>query len=324
MTLNHDQIKELACTVLDTEVLAVKALKPRIDKSFFQACQYLYDCKGRIVLMGIGKSGHVANKIASTLASTGSPAFYIHPAEAGHGDFGMLCHGDTAVLISNSGETKEINALLTPLKNMQIPIIALTGHLDSTLGKMAAVCLDTSIEKEACPLGLAPMASTTATLAMGDTLAVVLQQAKGFTTEDFARTHPGGQLGRRLTLRVENLMSTGDDVPMVSPDTLLIDALCEMSAKNAGMTLITEGRSRVVGIFTDGDLRRAMDQRTDVHITPITEVMTRDFYSIKVGELAVEALKLMESKKINSMPVLDERGELAGSLTIHTLLQAGL
>ncbi len=324
MTLEHDKIKELALAVLDTEALAVAALKPRIDERFFRACQCLHDCEGRIVLMGIGKSGHIANKIASTLASTGSPAFYIHPAEAGHGDLGMLCHGDVAVLISNSGETDEINTLLAPLRGLKTPIIALTGDPDSTLGKAATVCLDIGIEQEACPLGLAPTASTTAALAMGDALAISLLHAKGFTPDDFARAHPGGQLGRRLILRVENLMHTGDGIPAVFPGTLLVDALCEMSAKGLGMTLVTDGDGRVVGIFTDGDLRRAMDKRADVHTTPIEAMMTRDFHSIKVRDLAVEALTLMESKKINSMPVFDEHGQLAGVLNMHTLLRAGL
>ncbi len=324
MTFDRDKIKEMALAVLDTEARTVEALKPRIGENFFTACRYLHDCDGRIVLMGIGKSGHIANKIASTLASTGSPAFYIHPAEAGHGDFGMLCRGDVAVLISNSGETDEVSALLAPLKNLNIPIIALTGNPDSTLGEAATACLDIGIQEEACPLGLAPTASTTAALAMGDALAIALLQTKGFTPDDFARAHPGGQLGRRLILRVENLMRTGDDVPTVSPETLLADALCEMSAKGLGMTLVADAGGRVVGIFTDGDLRRALDQHADVHATAIEAVMTRSFHAIKVGDLAVEALALMESKNINSMPVLDERGDLAGALNMHTLLHAGL
>ena len=323
MALNRDKTKELALTVLDIEARAVAGLKERVDAQFLKACELLHNCTGRVVLMGIGKSGHVANKIASTLASTGSPAFYIHPADAGHGDFGMLCRGDVAVLISHSGETDEVNTLLTPLNAHEIPIIALTGNPGSTLGKSAAVCLDTGIRREACPLGLAPTASTTAALAMGDALALSLLQARGFTPEDFARAHPGGQLGRRLTLCVESLMRTGDDVPTVVPGTLLTDALCEMSAKGLGMTLVTDG-GRVIGIFTDGDLRRAMDKRLDLRSTPIEAMMTRDFQSVRVGDLAVEALALMESKRINSMPVLDEEGALAGALNFHILLHAGL
>ncbi len=321
---DYDQTLALARAVIDTEARAVAALKARIDERFFKACERLHACSGRIVLLGIGKSGHVANKIASTLASTGSPAFYIHPAEAGHGDFGMLCRGDAAVVVSNSGETDEINALLAPLKGLKIPIIALTGSPNSTLGKAASVCLDVGIEQEACPLGLAPTASTTAALAMGDALATALLQAKGFTPDDFARAHPSGRLGRRLSLRVENLMHTGSEVPTVAAGTLLVDALCEMSAKGLGMTLVTGTDGRIAGIFTDGDLRRAMDRRTDVHTTPVETVMTADFHSITVGGFAIEALALMESKKINSMPVLDARGELAGALNMHTLLRAGL
>ncbi len=324
MALDQDKIKELALTVLDTEARAIEALKTRVGDAFFDACRLLHDCKGRVVLMGIGKSGHIANKIASTLASTGSPAFYIHPAEAGHGDFGMLCRDDVAVLVSHSGETDEVNALLAPLKNLEIPIIALTGDPDSTLGETATVCLNCGIAQEACPLGLAPTASTTAALAMGDALATALLQTKGFTPDDFARTHPGGRLGRRLLLRVESLMRTGDAVPVVPVGTPLIDALCEMSAKGLGMTLVTGADRRVAGIFTDGDLRRTIDKRTDVHATPIDAVMTKDFHSARVGELATEALVVMEAKKINSMPVLDENGELAGALNLHILLHAGL
>ena len=324
MALDHNKLKEFALAALDAEARAVAALKTRIDKPFFNACEYLHDCSGRIVLMGIGKSGHVANKIASTLASTGSPAFYIHPAEAAHGDLGMLCRGDVAVIVSSSGETDEINVLLAPMRELGIPIIALTGNPDSTLGTASDAWLDVSIEQEACPLGLAPTASTTAALAMGDALAATLLQAKGFTPDDFARTHPSGRLGRRLILRVENLMRTGDDVPTVSEGTLLVDALCEMSAKGLGMTLVTGADGGVAGIFTDGDLRRAMDQRADVHKTPVEKVMTRSFHSVKIGDFAIDALVLMESRKINSMPVLDEHGELAGALNMHALLRAGL
>ena len=324
MALDHNKIKASALAVLNTEMRAIETLKTRIDDQFFSACEYLYHCKGRIVLMGIGKSGHIANKIASTLASTGSPSFYIHPAEAAHGDFGMLCRGDVAVLISNSGETDEISALIAPLKNIDTPIIALTGHPDSTLGKAAAVCLNIDIQQEACPLGLAPTASTTATLALGDALAVALLECKGFTPEDFAHAHPGGQLGRRLILRVESLMHTGDHVPTIAPATRLVDALCEMTAKGLGMTLVTDTDGKVIGIFTDGDLRRTMDRHADIHTTAIETVMTRNFYTATVGDLAVEVLQLMESKRINSIPILNEQGELAGALNMHVLLHAGL
>ena len=324
MTLDRDKTRKLALAVLDTEARAIEALKARIDKTFLKACEYLHGCKGRIVLMGIGKSGHVANKIASTLASTGSPAFYIHPAEAAHGDFGMLCRGDVAMVVSHSGETAEINVLLAPLQSLKIQIIVLTGNPGSTLSKAASVCLHVGIEHEACPLGLAPTASTTAALAMGDALAAALLEARGFTPDDFARVHPSGQLGRRLNLRVGNLMHTGGDIPIVSTGTLLVDALCEMSAKGLGMTLVIGDDSRIAGIFTDGDLRRAMDRRTDVHTTLIEAAMTINFRSIKVGSFAFDALSLMESEKINSMPVLNESDELVGALNLHTLLRAGL
>ena len=324
MPLEPEKIKKSALAVLDTEAYAITELRSRIDESFLSACKYLHQCSGRIVLMGVGKSGHIANKIASTLASTGNPAFSVHPTEAAHGDLGMLCSDDVTVLISNSGEADEIKALIAPIKRLKIPIISLTGNTASTLAKAATVCLDVGIKQEACPLGLAPTASTTAVLAMGDALAIALSQTKGFTSDDFARTHPSGQIGRRLALLVENLMCTGNDIPRVPPKTPLLDALLEMSAKGLGMTLVTGGGNRVLGIFTDGDLRRCIDKRTDLRTAIIEKTMTVNFHAVKTDDLAFAALEKMESMKINAMPVLDDDGKLAGAISIHMLLHAGL
>lgn len=324
MRLELEEIKKSALTVLDTEAHAIIELKNRIDENFLIACEYLHQCSGRIVVMGVGKSGHIANKIASTLASTGNPAFSMHPTEAAHGDLGMLCSNDVTMLISHSGEASEIKALIAPIKRLKIPIIALAGNTASSLAKAATVCLDVGIEQEACPLGLAPTASTTATLAMGDALAIVLSQTKGFTSDDFARTHPSGQIGRRLMLLVENLMCTGDDVPGVLPETPLLDALLEMSAKGLGMTLVIDNDQRVLGIFTDGDLRRCIDKRVDLRAATIGQTMTVDFHAAKTGDLAFTILEKMESRKINAMPVLDDGGRLAGAISIHILLHAGL
>ena len=319
-----DEVRELAVAVLDTEARAISGLRDRIDNNFYRACRLLDECTGRIVLMGVGKSGHIANKIASTLASTGSAAFYIHPAEAGHGDLGMIHGNDALLMLSHSGETAEFNVLLPTLKRLHVPTIVLTGNCDSTLGRVADVCLSTAVEQEACPLGLAPTASTAAALAMGDALAVALMSSQGFTTEDFARSHPGGRLGRRLLLRVADLMRTGDGIPTVPPGTPLIDALYEMSRKGLGMTLVVDDAGTVQGLFTDGDLRRVIDNGTDVADVAINAVMTREFHSIRGDKLAVEALNLMEERRINSMPVFDGRCALVGALNMHDLLRAGL
>ena len=319
-----EDLKKLAIAVLDTEARAISDLRGRIDENFHRACRLLGECRGRIIVTGIGKSGHVANKITSTLASTGSAAFYVHPAEAGHGDLGMIGGDDVILALSHSGETGEINALLPALKRLRTPLIAVTGNCDSTLGRAADVCLNTAVREEACPLGLAPTASTAAALAMGDALAVAVMSDAGFTAEDFARSHPGGRLGRRLLLRVGDLMRTGDALPKVAPGTPLTDALYEMSRKGLGMTLVVDEAGEVRGLFTDGDLRRALDNGTDVASALIDDVMTREFHSIGCDELAVEALNLMETKLINSMPVFDERRALIGALNVHDLLRAGL
>jgi arabinose-5-phosphate isomerase len=308
--------------VLRTEAEAVAALEHRLGEEFAAACRLILACTGRVVVTGMGKSGHVGNKIAATLASTGSPSFFLHPAEAIHGDIGMITAGDVVLAISNSGETDELVTILPVIKRLDVPMIALTGNHGSTLSRYATVTLDISVPAEACPLNLAPTASTTATLAMGDALAIAVLEARGFTEEDFARSHPGGTLGRRLLLHVEDVMRKGDDLPMVSPDTLLGAGLLEMSRKGLGMTTVVDGSRRVLGIFTDGDLRRTLDRQIDVHRTKMGEVMTANCKVAQARMLAVEAVHLMETHRITSLPVVDESGRLVGALNVHDLLRA--
>ena len=311
-------------TVLSTEAEAVSALISRLDGSFTDACQLILECKGRLVVSGMGKSGHVGNKIAATFASTGTPAFFVHPAEASHGDIGMITRQDVVLAISNSGETDELVTILPVIKRLGIPMIALTGRPDSTLGRAASTTLDVSVVSEACPLNLAPTASTTATLALGDALAVAVLEARGFTEEDFARSHPGGSLGRRLLLYVEDVMHTGTKLPLVTPDTLLREGLLEMSRKGLGMTAVVDERNYLLGVFTDGDLRRALDRQIDLHATLIGEVMTADPKSATPRMLAAAAVHLMDTHKITALPVVDEYGFLVGALNVHDLLRAGV
>ena len=309
---------------LGTEIRGLVALESRIDEAFAKACELCLRCAGRIVVTGMGKSGHIGGKIAATLASTGSPAFFLHPAEASHGDIGMITRGDVVLALSNSGETPEILALLTPIARLGVPVIALTGNASSTLARAAAVHLDVSVAEEACPLNLAPTASTTATLAMGDALAVALLEARGFTAEDFARSHPGGSLGRRLLLRVEDVMRRGDEVPRVTADTSMADGLLEMSRKGLGMTVIVDAAGRPAGVYTDGDLRRSLDRRIDVHGARMCEVMTHPCKSVSSQALAVEAVRLMEQHRITALPVVDDHGLLVGALNVHDLLRQGV
>ncbi len=316
-----EQLIRAARAVIDTETQAVSALKQRIDSHFVGACQLILACEGRVVALGMGKSGHIGQKIASTLASTGTPSFFVHPAEAGHGDLGMIARGDVVIALSNSGETAEISALLPVIKRLDIPLIALTGNSASTLGTAATVCLDVSVAREACPLGLAPTASTTACLALGDALAIALLQARGFNAEDFARSHPKGSLGRRLA-SVRDIMHTGKEMPKVSEQTLLSRTLLEMSAKGLGMTAVLNEQGEVSGIFTDGDLRRALDAGFDVHTTTTAEVMTKNPRTIGENCLAAEALQLMEHYRINALLALDKDQRLAGVLNMHDLLRA--
>lgn len=309
---------------LAIEARAVESLVPRLDARFVAACRIFLACQGRVVVTGMGKSGHVAGKIAATLASTGTPAFFLHPAEASHGDIGMITRPDVLLAISNSGETPELLLLVPHIKRLGVPLVTMTGGAQSTLAREAAVNLDVSVPEEACPLNLAPTASTTATLAMGDALAVALLEARGFTAHDFARSHPGGSLGRRLLLHVEDVMRTGKDVPRVRAETPLGEGLLEMSRKGLGMTVIVDADDRILGVFTDGDLRRALDRKVDVHGSSMRDVMKPDCKTIGPRELAAEAVHLMELHRITSLPVADETGRLIGALNVHDLLRAGV
>jgi arabinose-5-phosphate isomerase len=309
---------------LAIEARAIEGLAPRLGPAFAHACRICLACHGRVVVTGMGKSGHVAGKIAATLASTGTPAFFLHPAEAGHGDLGMITRADVLLALSNSGETPELVLLLPHLKRLAVPLIVMSGKSDSTLGRAATVTLDVAVVEEACPLNLAPTASTTATLAMGDALAVAVLEARGFTRADFARSHPGGTLGRRLLLHVEDLMRTGEAVPRVAPEALLSAGLLEMSRKGLGMTVVVDAGERVLGVFTDGDLRRALDRQIDVHATRMREVMTANPKTIGPRELAAEAVHLMEVHRITALPVSDAAGLLVGALNVHDLLRAGV
>lgn len=322
--LTNDELLALAADVLDIESRAVKNLKTRLNDDFVAACRLCMETPGRVVVTGMGKSGHVSNKIAATLASTGTPAFFMHPAEASHGDVGMITKHDLLLAISYSGETEEVITILPAVKRMGAKLLAMTGNPNSTMAKTANVHLDVSVSEEACPLNLAPTASTTATLAMGDALAVALLKNRGFTAEDFARSHPRGNLGKRLLLRVADVMRSGDRIPAVSADVTLRDALFEMTDKGLGMTAIVDSNNTVMGIFTDGDLRRTLDAGADVRSTVIRDVMHTNCKTTSADVLAAEALHLLEEYKITSLLVVDESGVLVGALNIHDLFREGL
>jgi arabinose-5-phosphate isomerase len=323
-TLTDDELLALAAEVLDIESRAVKDLKSRLNDDFVAACRLCMETAGRVVVTGMGKSGHVSNKIAATLASTGTPAFFMHPAEASHGDVGMITKHDLLLAISYSGETEEIITILPVVKRMGAKLLAMTGNPNSTMAKTADVHLDVSVAEEACPLNLAPTASTTATLAMGDAMAVALLKNRGFTAEDFARSHPSGNLGKRLLLRVADVMHSGDRIPAVSADVTLRDALLEMTDKGLGMTAIVDAKNKVMGIYTDGDLRRTLDTGADVRSTAIRDVMHTNCKTISPDLLAAEALHLLEEYKITSLLVVDESNTLVGALNIHDLFREGL
>lgn len=323
-TSQDQKLKELGLAVIQTEAEAVAQLADRIDDAFVQACHYMLDCQGKIIVIGMGKSGHIGNKIAATLASTGSAAFFVHPGEASHGDLGMLSRQDVTLVLSNSGETHEVISILPIIKRLGIPMIAMTGNPDSSLATAAHVHIDVSTEKEACPLGLAPTSSTTAALAMGDAMAIALLEARGFTKEDFALSHPGGSLGRRLLLHVHDIMHTGDDIPIINEDAPIRDALMEMTEKKLGMTAVQNEQGELTGIFTDGDLRRMFDHSPDIHTTPISQVMTRGGTTVHPDMLAAEAVQLMETRKFNALLVVDNQGQLVGALNMHDLLRAGV
>jgi len=313
-----------ASQVIDIEKNAVEALHKALNQDFETACEMMLHCKGRVVVTGMGKSGHIANKIAATLASTGTPAFYVHPGEASHGDLGMFKPTDVVLALSNSGETGEVITLLPVLKRIGCKIIAMTGNKDSSLSKNSDVHLNAKVEQEACPLGLAPTASTTASLVLGDALAVTLLEARGFTADDFALSHPGGALGRKLLLTNNDIMHKGERLPLVQNTVTLKDAIIEISAKGLGMTGVTNENGKLVGLFTDGDLRRWLDKGGDITTLPITEVMTVNFTSSTDKVLAAETLKVMEDKKINGLFIVDSEQTPIGALNMHDLLKAGV
>jgi arabinose-5-phosphate isomerase len=315
---------ERARLVLKTEAAAINALAGRLGAPFGRASQLCLACTGRVVVSGMGKSGHIGGKIAATLASTGTPAFFVHPGEAGHGDLGMITGDDVVLVLSNSGETRELVTLLPLIKRLGVPLIGFTGDPESTLATAADVNLDVSVAEEACPLNLAPTASTTAALAMGDALAIALLESRGFTKQDFARSHPGGTLGRRLLLRAADLMHTGEAIPAVTADVPLSKALLEMTQKGLGMTAIVDSDFNVAGIYTDGDLRRTLDGGADVHATTIRAVMTPGGKTIGADTLAGEAVKLMQQHQITALLVTDPAGKLTGVLHMHDLLRAGV
>ncbi|MFC7002624.1 KpsF/GutQ family sugar-phosphate isomerase [Pseudobowmanella zhangzhouensis] len=313
-----------ALRVLHIEQQAIANLVTHIDDNFAIACERILACEGKVVVCGMGKSGHIGNKIAATLASTGTPSFFMHPGEASHGDLGMLSKQDILLAISNSGETNELLALLPVIKRLGIPLIAMSGNPESSLARYADVHLCIKVEQEACSLGLAPTSSTTATVVMGDALAVALLDARGFSEDDFALSHPGGSLGKKLLLRLEELMHKGERLPCVTAEKTIIDALMEISSKGLGMTAIVDQQGKLVSIFTDGDLRRVLDARVDVYQTPIGEVMTRKCKTAHPDMLAAEALNLMETFKISGLIVVDESNTPVGALNMHDLLQAGI
>ena len=319
-----DQYKHAALRAIRIERDAIDALSNRVDEGFIIACETIMACQGRVVVTGMGKSGHIGNKIAATLASTGTPSFFVHPGEASHGDLGMITSQDVVLAISNSGNTEEVLTILPLIKRMGAPLISMTGNPQSTLAREAIANLDVRVAEEACPLGLAPTSSTTATLVMGDALAVALLEARGFSAEDFAFSHPGGRLGRRLLLRVSDIMHTGDQIPRVTEQTSLSGALLEISRKGLGMTTVVTEDGQLAGIFTDGDLRRTLDRPVDIHATPIADMMTRHGRTICEDQLAAEALNIMEDLKINALPVTDQNGKLVGALNMHDLLRAGV
>ncbi len=322
--MNEFAFNVSALRTIALEAKAVTAMAERIDGDFTQACQLIMHCKGRIIVTGMGKSGHIGNKIAATLASTGSPAFFVHPGEASHGDLGMITRDDVVIAISNSGNTAEIVTLLPLIKRLDIPMISMTGDRQSLLAEAANINLDVSVDEEACPLNLAPTTSTTVTLVMGDALAIALLEARGFTAEDFAFSHPGGALGRKLLLRVCDIMHSGDEVPRVKENTLLKDALLEMTAKGFGLTTVIDAQNTLIGVFTDGDLRRVVDNQIDINSATTGEVMTRGGNAIDANILAAQALNIMESKKITALVVEDADHHPLGVLHMHDILRAGV
>ncbi|MBU2919195.1 KpsF/GutQ family sugar-phosphate isomerase [Psychrosphaera sp. F3M07] len=322
--MSLSQFSQSALQVINIELQAIANLTKSIDHQFEQSCETILNCSGRVIVTGMGKSGHVANKIAATLASTGTPSFFVHPGEASHGDLGMFTKSDIVLALSNSGETAEIITLLPVLKRLGCTLIAMTGNDKSTLAVNSDFHLNAAVTEEACPLGLAPTASTTAALVLGDALAVTLLEARGFTAEDFALSHPGGSLGRKLLLTTKDIMHTGSRIPLVTEAASLKQAILEMSKKGLGMTGIVNEQGQLSGIFTDGDLRRCLDQDKPINEIMITDMMTRNSVTAQANTLAAQTLNIMEAKKINSLFVLDDTNKPIGALNMHDLLRAGV
>lgn len=322
VNLDDQRLADMGRAVLEIEARTVAGLTRHVDSAFIAAARLMLACRGRVVVLGMGKSGHIGNKIAATLASTGTPAFFVHAGEASHGDMGMLTTQDLALALSNSGETQELTVLLPLIKRLGVPLVALTGNPTSTLAAAATVHIHIEVQEEACPLGLAPTSSTTAALAMGDALAIALLQARGFTENDFARAHPGGTLGRRLLLKIDDLMHTGAAMPVVHPGSSLPEALVEMTRSGLGLTAIVEADGQVAGIFTDGDLRRVFERDHDIRRATMREVMTRSCKTVGADLLAAEALAIMQQHKINALLVVDDAHRLIGVLNMHDLLRA--
>ncbi len=319
-----NEIIGLARQVVAIEKAGLDKLGERIGQEFVAAVELILGCEGHVIVIGMGKSGHIGNKISATLASTGTPAFSVHPGEASHGDLGMITPKDIVIMVSNSGETEEVLTILPVIKRMGVPLISITGNEKSTLAQAADVHLYAGVDEEACPLGLAPTASTTVTLVLGDALAVTLLKLRGFTEEDFARSHPAGALGKKLILRISDAMRTGEAIPKVESGTALKDGLLEMTRKGLGMTAVVDAQDTVLGIYTDGDLRRSLDSAVNLRETPIDEVMTPSPVTIRADKLAVEAAQLMEANKIHGLLVVDENDRLVGALNIHDLLKLGV
>ena len=319
----NKSVIEIANTVIKTEAEAILELQNRINENFDEVCHLLANCKGKVILTGMGKSGHIAKKIASTLSSTGTASFYIHPGEAGHGDFGMITNNDVVIMISYSGESDEMISLLPGISNMNVPIVSMTGNSKSTISLSSQFHLDVSVEKEACPNNLAPTSSTTAAMVMGDAIAVALININNFSSDDFAISHPSGTLGRRLLTLVSSIMQSGTDIPIVSKESLLIDSLLVMSEKALGMVLIEEN-NKLLGIFTDGDLRRSIESNANFQELTIEEVMTKNCKSVEAHETAFVAMQMMQSYSLNSLPVVNSNNQIVGAINMHTLIQAKL
>ena len=321
---NENDALNIAKDVIGSEILAINSLKKTLGKNLYLACKKIYSCKGKLIVTGVGKSGHIANKLSATFSSTGTPSFFMHPSEAMHGDIGVISKKDIILIISNSGSTPEIISILPSIKKIGCSIISLCGEKKSKIYEESNISLDISVKKEACPLNLAPTSSTTITLVLGDILAVILMKMKKFKTEDFGNNHPGGRLGKNLNLKIQDVMKNGRNIPIIKNKKMLKDALIEMTKKNMGFVIIANQNNKAVGFFTDGDLRRSINKYTDIHNTPIEKIMTTKFLSCNENDYALDTLNMMNNKKINSLPVLDSKNKIIGAINMHNLIDAGI